>query len=92
MDTTQLLLATVLIVTTLFVIVVGIQLFFVLRDLRASIRRANAIIDGFEKVGIGMEHGWQEILGFFSGLKSFFKVLDIIHHKQNGHRKQTKSL
>lgn len=84
MDTTQLLLATTLIVTTLFLIIVGIQLFFVLHDLRASIRKVNGIIEGFEKVGVGMGHGWQEIMGFFGGLKSFFKVLDVLHRKKNG--------
>jgi hypothetical protein len=89
MDTTQLLLATTLIVTTVFLIIVGIQLVFVLRDVRTSLKRINAIIGGFEKVGIGMEHGWQEMLGFFGGLKSFFKVLGVIHHKKNGRHKQT---
>ena len=89
MDTTQLLLATTLIVTTLFLIIVGIQLFFVLRDLRTSINKVNEIIEGFEKVGLGMEHGFQEIMGFFAGLKSFFKVLDVLHHKKSGRNKQT---
>lgn len=88
MDATQLLLATVLIVTTLFLIIVGVQLFFVLRDLRASIKRVNTIIGGFEKVGTGMQHGFQEVLGFFGGLKSLFKILDIVHQKKNGRHKQ----
>ncbi len=88
MDTTQLLLSTTLIVTTIFLIIVGIQLFFVLRDIRKSLNKVNEIIEGFEKVGSGMEHGWQEVLGFFGGLKSFFRVLDVIHRKKNGRHKQ----
>ena len=87
MDTTQLLLTVTLIVTTFFLIVVGVQLFFVLRDIRSTLKRINAIVEGFEKVGAGMQHGFQEVLGFFGGLKSFFKILDVIHHKKNGRHK-----
>ena len=47
MDTTQLLLTVVLTVTTVLLIVVGIQLFFVLKELRKTLTRVNSIIDNF---------------------------------------------
>jgi hypothetical protein len=87
MDTTQLLLTVVLTVTTILLVIVGIQLIFVLRDLRKTIRKINGIIEGFEKVGGSVEHGFAEILGFFSGIKTIFKVVDVIHSKKNGRSK-----
>ena len=88
MDTTQIFLAVTLSVTTFFLIVVGIQLFFTLRDLRKSLNKVNAIIDAFEKVGSGIEHGFEEVVGFAAGLKSFFKILDVVTNKKHeAHKK-----
>ncbi len=88
MDTTQLLLIATLTVTTIFLIIVGIQLIFVLRELRSTLKKINSIVDGFEKVGVGIEHGFSEISGFVGGIKSLFKVLEVIGHKRNGKHKQ----
>jgi len=89
MDTTQLLLTVVLTVSTILLIVVGIQLIFVLRDLRITIRKINGIITAFEKVGGSVEHGFSEFWGFFTGIKSLFKAIDIIHtNKKNGKSRQ----
>ncbi len=89
MDTTQLLLTVVLTVTTILLVIIGIQLIFVLKELRTTIKKVNGIIEGFEKVGGSMEHGFNEILGFFSGIKAIFKVVDIIHNKKNGKQKSS---
>lgn len=83
MDTTQLLLTVVLTVTTALLIVVGIQLIFILKELRKILHKANRIIENFERVGVSLEHGFSEFLGFFSGLKTIFKVVDLIHAKKN---------
>lgn len=87
MDTTQLLLTVVLTVTTILLVIVGVQLIFVLRELRIILKKVNGIIEAFEKVGGSVEHGFSEFLGFFAGLKSLFKVVDIIHAKKNGKSK-----
>lgn len=84
MDTTQLLLTVVLTVTTILLVVVGIQLIFVLKELRKTLKKVNAIIEGFEKVGMSVEHGFSELTGFFSGAKTLFKIVDIFHTKKNG--------
>ncbi len=88
MDTTQLLLTATLTVTTIFLIIVGIQLIFVLRELRATLKRINTIVEGFEKVGSGIEHGFSEVAGFVGGMKSLFKVLEVINSKRDGKHKQ----
>jgi hypothetical protein len=87
MDSTQLLITVFLSITTLIMIVVGIQLVFVLKELRQVLKRANNIADGFEKIGMSLEYGFTEITGFVAGLKTIFKVIDVLHAKKNGKNK-----
>lgn len=87
MDTTQLLLTIILTITTIFLVIVGIQLIFLLKDLRKTIKKVNGIIEAFEKAGLAVEHGFGEVLGFASGLKSIFKIMDIIEEKRHGKSK-----
>lgn len=89
MDTTQLLLTVVLTITTILLVVVGIQFIFVLREVHKIVKKINGIIEGFEKVGGSVEHGFAEILGFFTGIKTMFKVVDVIHNKKNGKQKSS---
>ncbi len=84
MDTTQLLLTVTLTVSTIFLIVVGIQLIFVLRELRRTLKKINNIVEGVEKLGMGIEHGWNEITGFLAGAKTIFKLTDHLHRKKHG--------
>ncbi len=83
MDTTQILLAITLSVTTLFLIIVGIQVVFLLRELREGIRKANTIVESFERVGMGVESGFNEVVGFLGGIKSVFKILDVLKKKKD---------
>jgi hypothetical protein len=87
MDTTQLLLTIVLLVTTVLLVVVGIQLIFVLKEVHKIIRKINGVVEGFEKIGGSVEHGFGELIGFISGIKTLFKVVDIVHSKKNGKSK-----
>ncbi len=87
MDTTQLLLSAVLTISTILLVIVGIQLIFVLKELRTVLKKINQIIAAFEKVGGSLEHGFAEILGFFAGIKTLFKFIDIFHQKKNGKSK-----
>lgn len=88
MDPTQLLLSVVLTVSTILLVIVGVQLIFVLKELRTAIKKINGIIASFEKVGGSLEHGFSEVVGFFAGIKTLFKIIDILHHKKNGKSKQ----
>ncbi len=87
MDPTQLLLSVVLTVTTILLIVVGIQLVFVLREIRKTLRKVNEIVDGFEKMGVSLEHSFSEMTGFLSGIKTLFKIVDLLHAKKNAKSK-----
>ena len=77
------LLTIVLSVTTILLIIVGIQLFFVLQELRLTLKKARRIVDGFEKVGVSLEHGMGEITGFVTGFKTLFKIIEMVQSKKH---------
>jgi hypothetical protein len=83
MDTTQLLLTIVLTVSTILLIIVGIQLVFVLMELRTALIKVNRIIAGFEKVGESIEHGFGELTGFVASFKTILKFIDIFQKKKH---------
>lgn len=83
MDITQVLLSVTLTVTTVFLIVIGVQLIFLFKELRIMLRKVNDIVEGFEKLGMNVESGFSELLGFFGGLKTFFKVMDAVRKRKH---------
>lgn len=84
MDTTQLLLIIVLSISCILLTIIGIQVVFVLKDLKNTLKRINTIVDGFESLGVGLDHGLSEVVGFFNGFKSIAKALEVVHqHKKN---------
>ncbi len=83
MDTTQLLLTIILSLTTVLLIVVGVQLIFVLRELRALMRNVNKVVEGFESLGVGLDHGLTEVVGFVNGFKSLMRVIETVNPKKH---------
>lgn len=77
MDTIQILLLIVLVISTLFLTIVGIQLTLVLFELRRAIKNVNKIIKGFDVIGVGLKHGIGEATGFINGIKTILKVVDL---------------
>jgi len=88
MDTIQILLLIVLIISTLFLTVVGIQLALVLFEVRKAVRNINKIIKGFDIIGTGLKHGIGEATGFINGFKTVMKVIDL--YKDSTHDKSKK--
>lgn len=83
MDTTQILLIVTLGTTTVFSVIIGIQLIQVLFELKKTLATINKITEGFEAVGLNLEHGFGEIVGFVNGFKTILKVFEIFVHKKN---------
>jgi hypothetical protein len=83
MENTQILLTIILSLSTIILVIIGIQLIFILNDLRKILIKINLIIEGFEKIGLSFEHGLEEIIGFISGFKVVLKFFDIFN-KKNG--------
>lgn len=83
MDTTQLLLIVTLGTMTVFSIVIGIQIILVLTELKKTLGSVNKIISGFEAVGMNIEHGFAEIVGFANGFKTLLKLFEVFGHKKD---------
>jgi len=83
MDTTQLLLTLVLTITAVIFVIIGIQLIFLLKELQKTLKSINSITQGFESMGVGLEHGMAEMVGFFNGFKSLLKLFDFFGDKKN---------
>ena len=83
MDTTQLLLTIILSLTTFLLIVVGVQLIFVLKEIRRAIVAVNKVIASFESLGVGLDSGFHEVVGFLNGFKTILKLVDTVSHKRN---------
>ncbi|MEN9327202.1 MAG: hypothetical protein RI947_10 [Candidatus Parcubacteria bacterium] len=83
MDTTQLLLTIILSLTTFLLIVVGVQLIFVLRELRKTIIAVRRIIGSFESLGVGLDNGFHEVVGFLNGFKTIFKLIETVSGRKN---------
>jgi len=89
MDYTQILLITTLAITTLFLILVGINIILVLIELRIVLKKINNIAEGFEKMGQDLGNGLKEVISFFAGFKSIFKVLKTLYkNKKSGKRRR----
>ena len=83
MDTTQLLLIITLGTTTIFSVIIGIQLIFLLKEMQITIKNANKIVGGFEEIGTNVEHGFHEIAGFVNGFRTILKVFEVFSSKKN---------
>lgn len=83
MDTTQILLIITLGTCTVFSVIIGIQLIGVLHEFKKTLATINKIVDGFEAVGLNLEHGFSEVVGFVNGFKTIFKIFEVFAHKKN---------
>jgi len=86
MDQTQIILNIALTLSTTFLIIIGVQLIFLLRDLRKITKKIITVIESLEKFGLSLEHGFSEILGFVAGFKTILKLTDLLK-KKNGKEK-----
>lgn len=81
-DINQVLIVSAITVMTVLLTVLGIQLIFVLKDLRHTLRRANTILDELEKIGSGISGGYSQIAGFVSGASKMFQVVEMLSKKK----------
>lgn len=83
MDITQILFTAVITVMTVILTIIGIQLITVLREMRTFLGRMNTIASELEKIGANFGQGYTDIIGFFSGLKGVFHVLNLVAKKKH---------
>lgn len=77
MDSIQILLIIILVISTVFVTIVGIQLVLVLYESRKILKSINKVTKGFDEISQGLKHGIGEATGFLNGFKTVMKVIDV---------------
>ena len=69
-DAVQLILLFVIITLTLLLVILGIQVFYILRDVRQTVKKTNKILDNAEGITQGIEGPIAAVSSFFLGSKA----------------------
>jgi len=83
MEPTQLTIILISISLTILVIVLGIQVWFILREIRVSMKKMNKMLDDAGKVSGAVSEGVIGMSGFVNGLKTGISAItSLIHNKE----------
>ncbi|MFH0863490.1 MAG: hypothetical protein V1858_00160 [Candidatus Gottesmanbacteria bacterium] len=76
-DTTQILLITVITVLTILLTVIGIQIVYILKELRRTIEKINKILEDTGIASGAMAKSISSLSGVTTGLRTAFSLLSI---------------
>lgn len=85
-DTVQAVLLFVIVLLTILFVVLGIQVFYILRDFRQTIKRTNNILEDVENVSEGVSNSISSVSGIFgnaSALGSIAKILSLFRKRKS---------
>lgn len=77
-DTVQAVLLFVIVLLTILFVVLGIQIFYILRDLRQTIRRTNSILENVEGVSSGISNSLESVSSMFGGASTLKSIVNIV--------------
>lgn len=87
-DTVQAVLLFVIVLLTILFIVLGIQVFYILKDLRLTIQRTNNILEDVEKISDDVSNSINSIssfttmIGGSTAVSAIFKVLSMFRGRK----------
>lgn len=82
-DPAQILLFLVIITLTILLVVLGIQVFFILKDLRVTISKANKVLDNTEEITSSVSAPVSSFSSILMGLRTGAKFANIIKSFQD---------
>jgi hypothetical protein len=85
MDPTQLTIIAVTITLTVLLVVLGIQVFLILKEIRSSIQKANKMLDDAGTVTGTVSQGVTSMSGFINGIKSGISLITSLKNKEEKH-------
>ena len=74
MDITQILLVIIIVVLTIFLIVLGIEVFFVLKDLRRTLSKFNRVLTTVDDISQSVKQPASTLSGLVAGVKSALTI------------------
>jgi hypothetical protein len=91
MDITQVALFVVIVVLTILFVALGVQVFFILRDFRKTVTKANKVLDNTEVITQSVSTPLSSLSGLSAGLKTISPLIGlfkkIILKDENGKKK-----
>lgn len=85
-DTVQAVLLFVIVLLTILFVVLGIQVFYILRDLRQTVRKTNVILDDVENITQGISEplsALSSMINNASALGTVAKVLSLFRRRKD---------
>ena len=77
-DTVQAVLLFVIVLLTILFVVLGVQVFYILKDFRETLKRTNNILEDVENVSDGVSGSLTSFSGIFNGASSIGSIVKIL--------------
>lgn len=77
-ETAQVLIVAVITVLTIILSLVGIQIVYVLRDIRKTLNKVNSILDDSKNLTGKLSRSSESLSGMITGLKTALSIIGII--------------
>ena len=81
MDPIQLTIIGVSVTLTILLVVLGIQVFYILKEIRFSVQKTNKMLDDAGKVSGTVSEGVTSMSGFMNGIKSGLQMVTALQKK-----------
>jgi len=88
MDTAQLLLLVVIVILSIVLIALGVQVFFILRDFRKTVRKANKVLDDTGIITESISGPVSNLSMLSSGIKAGAFIASLLQGKKKKHREE----
>lgn len=77
-DVIQIILLSVIVLLALILIILGIQVFFILKDFRQTVKKINKVLDNIDSISESVSRPVSSFSDFFGGTSTITTVLKII--------------
>ena len=88
MDPVQLTIIIISFALAILIVVLGIQVFYILREMRTSITKFNSMLDDGKKVTSTIGDSVSGVAGVFSGIKAALSVFKAFKSKEESHERR----
>lgn len=85
MDPVQITIIVISFILTTLIVVLGVQVWFILKEIRVSMQKMNKMLDDAGKVSGAVSEGVVGMSGFVNGLKTGIQAVSSILHKDEKH-------
>ncbi len=84
MDSTQLLLLIIIIILTVFLVVIGVQVFFILKELKITLTNLNKVLGDVGEITEKVKHPATFFSALTQGLKTSLAIFESLKRKNKG--------